>query len=201
MPNCLVSLHHCERIQQEFFKMALGCRACWSTAEVWGEELMLSFEWHILFSVQNVLSLNVYATCMHTSTSSLTFPSSVHRCMYSLPGHGPHQHALRAPHGRLWGLLHCSAHPAANLRCLLEVPPPLVLFFPLPRSTLAYASPYTYPFAESARLILSTSRAPAITLKCNLRVSFVTARTTMSYKCFKCSRRGGFWCTGRGRDD
>lgn len=114
--------------------------------------------------------------------------------IYSLPGHGPHQHALRAPHGRLWCLLHCPAHPAANLRCLLEVPVPL-LFFSLPRSTLTYASPYTYPFAESARLILSTSRAPAITLKCNLRVSFATARTTMSYKCFKCKRvvhgRGG----------
>lgn len=36
MPNCLVSLHHCERIQQEFFKMALGCRACLSIAEVGG---------------------------------------------------------------------------------------------------------------------------------------------------------------------
>lgn len=117
--------------------------------------------------------------------------------IYSLPGHGPHQHALRTPHGRLWCLLHCPAHPAANLRCLLEVSAPL-LFFSLPRSTLAYASPYTYPFAEGARLILSTSRAPAITLKCNLRVSFATARTTMSYKCFKCSRRGGFWCTGGG---
>lgn len=36
-------------------------------------------------------------------------------------GHGPCQHALRAPHGGLRGLLHCSAHPSAHLRCLLEV--------------------------------------------------------------------------------
>lgn len=39
----------------------------------------------------------------------------------SLSGHGSCQHALCAPHGGLWGLLHRSAHPAANLRCLLEV--------------------------------------------------------------------------------
>lgn len=37
---------------------------------------MLNFEGHILFSVQKVLSLNVYAD--DTSTSPLTFPSSVH---------------------------------------------------------------------------------------------------------------------------
>lgn len=36
-------------------------------------------------------------------------------------GHGSYQYALCAPHGGLWGFLHRSAHPAANLRCLLEV--------------------------------------------------------------------------------
>lgn len=43
---------------------------------------------------------------------SISFPSS---------GHGSYQHALSAPHGGLWRFLHRSSHPAANLRCLLEV--------------------------------------------------------------------------------
>lgn len=177
MPNCLVLLHHCERIQREFFKMALGCRACLSTAEVGGGTHAQLWMTHFVLCTKKFC----HSMCMqmiHRHHHSL-FPLLSTFFIYSLPGHGPHQHALHAPHGRLWCLLHCPAHPAANLRCLLEVPAPL-LFFSLPRSTLAYA----------------TSRAPAITLKCNFRVSFATARTTMSYKCFKCSRRRGFWCAG-----
>lgn len=42
-------------------------------------------------------------------------------CIPSFPGYGSRQRALCAPHGGLRGLLHCSAHPSANLRCLLEV--------------------------------------------------------------------------------
>lgn len=54
---------------------------------------------------------------------NILFPLSVPSLPFSSPssGYGSYQHALCAPHGGLWGLLHCSAHPAANLRCLLEV--------------------------------------------------------------------------------
>lgn len=54
---------------------------------------------------------------VYKSAMSLTHFSSLSFCL----GHGPFQHALSAPHGGMWGLLHCSPHPAVNLRCLLEV--------------------------------------------------------------------------------
>lgn len=144
--------------------------------------------WYTEKHVKNVqierLALSIYADDAFTETLMITFPS-LPFFFSSLPGHGPHQHALCAPHGWLWGLLHRSAHPAANLRCLLEVRAHLTFLFPpsiqFPSHTLCQECTLDFFY------LTFTSRPP---LSCKMQFACVlsSARTTTSDKCFKYSR-------------
>lgn len=195
MSNCLVSLHHCERIQQEFFKMALGCRACISTVEVGGGTHAVLWMTHFVLCTKGFVTQCVCRWYLHITTDFFLFCPPFLFILFQDMG------PTSMPSVPL--MVGCGVSCTALLILLLiyaafwRYRRP---FFSFP--CLAPPSPVHLPTLTLLPRVLgwflSTSRAPAITLKCNLRLSFATARTTMSYKCFKCSRRGGFWCTGGG---